>query len=105
MRAVVEPLLQGVLVREVAVGRGAHGLRRRQADALPFETAVEAPAQNGRPLGFELARQDRCRARSRGISTVNGTSSRRRRMASSTLRRRGLWLPTMKSLKVGSKSK
>jgi hypothetical protein len=40
-----------------------------------------------------------------GIYTVNGTSNRRRRIASSTLVSRGLWLPQMNSLNVGTKSK
>jgi hypothetical protein len=46
-------------------------------------------------------RRDPYRARPAESATVNGTSSSRRRIASSTLRSRGLWLPI--SLKVGVK--
>ncbi len=48
------------------------------------------------------------RSRSRsatGICTVNGTSRSLRRIASSRLVSRGLWLPQMNSLKPGTKSK
>ena len=48
--AVVEPLLQGVLVGEIVFGGVEHDLGRRQADALPFEAAVDAPAQDSRPF-------------------------------------------------------
>src|SRR6516165_12260670 len=49
--AVLDPFANDVLVLEILVGRVADDRRRRQPDLLPFEAAVDAPPQNGRPFG------------------------------------------------------
>src|SRR5262249_35851265 len=45
--AVLQPLLDGVLIVEVLGGGGGDDLGRGEADALPFAAAVDGPAQNG----------------------------------------------------------
>src|SRR2546423_5894327 len=92
--AVLDPFANDVLVLEILVGHVADDGRRRQPELLPFEAAVDAPPQDGRPFGLELLRQvwvalfwpylDRER-----------DDEHHRRIASSTVLSRGLWLPTM----------
>src|SRR5262249_42472787 len=93
----IDELLQVVLSSEVVVGRVLHDGRRIQPLALPHQTPIDHPPQDVSE-----------RARSRldfGIVTVNGTSLTRRRIASSTLRNAGLWLPAINSLNCGMYSK
>ena len=73
--------------------------RAGEAMFLPSEASVDHPAQDLRPLRAQFV--------SRPLSGVgglcsNGTMLKRRRTASSTLRRAGLWLPTNTSLKAGT---
>ena len=59
LSAVVEPLLQRVLGGEIFLGRVMHDRGRREADPLPLQAALDAPAQDCRPLGLELLSQSR----------------------------------------------
>jgi hypothetical protein len=47
----------GVLVGEVVFGGVAHDRGRRQAVPLPFQAAIDAPAQDRRPFGLEFVGQ------------------------------------------------
>src|SRR3974390_2843321 len=55
--SLTKPLPKRILVSEVAVCCFADDCWRLQAEALPFQTAVNAPAQDGRPFGLELGPQ------------------------------------------------
>ena len=67
-----------------------------------------APSTIQRRIAGASAFSFSVRSRSRsslGMVIVNGTSRKRRRIASSTVRKPGLWLPAMMNLCVGWKSK
>ena len=71
---------------------------------LPFQAAIDRPGQDAVALGQQLLGQ-RLVALLGGIVTVNGMRCSRRRIASSTLRIAGLWLPATISLNCGTNSK
>jgi hypothetical protein len=95
--AIIYPCGDCIFALKIFGGRGGDCLRRGQALRLPFEAPGDNPCQNARPLGFQLLGQFAVAFLS-GIVTANGTRWNRRRMASSTLRNPGRWLPAMKSL-------
>src|SRR5262244_2461614 len=57
LTALLDPLSERVLVVQVLRSSVDHGFGRRKTDALPLETALEAPSENARPLGLELLRE------------------------------------------------
>src|SRR5215472_5557618 len=52
--SIVEPVLEGVGALEISRCRFGDDRRRAQSLLLPFQGAIDAPAQDARPLAFEL---------------------------------------------------
>ena len=102
--AFVDPAREAVLFGEVRLSCGDDGGGWGQADSLPFQAAVDGPLQYSIPLCLELFCEVYVSLFA-GIVTVKGTRWKRLRIASSTLERLGLWLPTIISLNLGVKSK
>src|SRR5262245_26300882 len=52
--AFVEPFTENVFALQVALGRIGYGLRRAQANTLPFQAALDSPRQDTGPFRLEL---------------------------------------------------
>ena len=89
---------EAVLRREIVVGRLGDGLRWGEAALLPVEAPVDHPLQDARPLVFELVAEVRVALVLGDDHGEDGIMLTRRRIASPTLRRPGLWLPVMTGL-------
>src|SRR5262249_20045998 len=64
--AVVEPLLDVILVDEILLARRHHGLWHYEARALPLDTSIDHPPQDGRILGHQLFAELRVGIRDHG---------------------------------------
>jgi hypothetical protein len=53
LSTIIQPLLQRVLGGEVLLGSVMYDGGRREADPLPLQATLDAPAQDCRPLGLE----------------------------------------------------
>ena len=94
LAALVEPGAEGVLPVEVGVGGGPDDGGRARPPRCHSRQPSIAHCEDAGPLSLELLGQLLV-ALVRPIVTVNGIRWNRRRIASSTERRPGLWLPAI----------